>query len=80
MDDERLVRHDAELARKVRKEAYENIIQLIIIGIVVIVLPLAALAYHFYAESSKRIDCDGLAKSSIRYLNDVGENLPKECW
>lgn len=44
-----------------------------------VIMPLIALVITFYDQRNERIDCDNLTMSSVRYLDDAGEELPASC-
>lgn len=47
--------------------------------LLLVILPLIALAYTFYHQSSSRIECSKLSRNSIQYLEQSGETLPLSC-
>lgn len=47
--------------------------------VMLVVAPLIALAITFYNQRNERIDCSKLSRSSISYLQQVGEEIPLDC-
>lgn len=51
----------------------------IIYIIMLVVVPLVAITITFYNQRNERIDCSKLSRSSISYLQQVGEEIPLDC-
>lgn len=47
--------------------------------VLLVIIPLLALAYTSYRQSSSRIECSKLSRNSIQYLEQGGEPLPPGC-
>ena len=67
----------ADVERTYKKEAKDNLLSIITILTIIVIIPLA---YLFYQQRNERIDCHSLTKSSLRYLEDAGEELPAACF